>query len=63
MTTPRARLLRLRWASGLLIAQGALTSEQARSHPHRNVVTQALGVTDPNHLNVETMTGELRPGM
>ena len=46
-----------------LIAQGALTSEQARSHPHRNVVTQALGVTDPNHRNVETMTGELRPGM
>ena len=46
-----------------LIAQGALTSEQARSHPHRIVVTQALGVTDPNHLNVETMTGELRPGM
>jgi uncharacterized protein YgbK (DUF1537 family) len=27
-----------------LIAQGALTSEQARTHPHRNVVTQALGV-------------------
>ncbi len=46
-----------------LIAQGALTTEQARSHPHRNVVTQALGVTDPTHLNVETMTGELRPGM
>jgi serine/threonine protein phosphatase PrpC len=46
-----------------LIAQGALTSEQARSHPHRNVVTQALGVTDPNQLNVETLTGELRPGM
>ena len=36
---------------------------QARSHPHRNVVTQALGVTDPNLLNVETMTGELKPGM
>ena len=46
-----------------LIAQGTLTSEQARSHPHRNVVTQALGVTDPNQLNVETLTGELRPGM
>ncbi len=30
-----------------LIAQGAITPEQARSHPHRNVVTQALGVTDP----------------
>jgi len=46
-----------------LIAQGSLTAEQARSHPHRNVVTQALGVTDPAHLNVATMTGELRPGM
>lgn len=46
-----------------LIAQGAISAAQARSHPHRNVVTQALGVTDPNHLNVETMTGELRPGM
>ena len=29
-----------------LIEQGAITAEQARSHPHRNVVTQALGVTD-----------------
>ena len=46
-----------------LIDQGAITSEQARHHPHRNVVTQALGVTDPADLNVETMTGELRPGM
>lgn len=46
-----------------LIAKGAITHEQARSHPHRNVVTQALGVTDPSSLNVETMTGELRPGM
>jgi PPM family protein phosphatase len=46
-----------------LIANGAITHEQARSHPHRNVVTQALGVTDPTSLNVETMTGELRPGM
>ena len=46
-----------------LIDQGAITPEQARNHPHRNVVTQALGVTDPNQLNVETMTGELRPGM
>ena len=46
-----------------LIAQGAITHEQARSHPHRNVVTQALGVTDPQNLNVETMSGELRSGM
>ena len=46
-----------------LISQGAISVEQARSHPHRNVVTQALGVTDPQNLNVETMSGELRPGM
>ncbi|MFT4257909.1 MAG: protein phosphatase 2C domain-containing protein [Pseudoxanthomonas sp.] len=46
-----------------LISQGILTAEQARTHPHRNVVTQALGVTDPLVLNVETLTGELKPGM
>ncbi len=46
-----------------LIAKGAINSEQARSHPQRNVVTQALGVTDPEQLNVETLTGELKPGM
>ena len=46
-----------------LIAQGSITPEQARSHPHRNVVTQALGVTDPAHLNVSMMAGELLPGM
>ena len=46
-----------------LVDQGAITSEQARSHPHRNVVTQALGVTAPEQLNVETLAGELRPGM
>ena len=46
-----------------LITQGAISVDQARSHPHRNVVTQALGVTDPQALNVETMSGELAPGM
>lgn len=46
-----------------LIDQGAITHEQARTHPHRNVVTQALGVTDPQSLKVETITGELKPGM
>jgi len=46
-----------------LIAQGAITSEQARSHPHRNVVTQALGVTDPQSLRVESVRGQLNPGM
>lgn len=46
-----------------LIDQGAITSEQARSHPHRNVVTQALGVTDPQSLRVESVRGTLKPGM
>ena len=46
-----------------LIDQGAITAEQARSHPHRNVVTQALGVTDPQSLRVETVRGEFQPGM
>lgn len=46
-----------------LIEQGAISPEQARTHPHRNVVTQALGVTDPEHLRVETVQGELKPGM
>ncbi|MEP6882551.1 MAG: protein phosphatase 2C domain-containing protein [Dokdonella sp.] len=46
-----------------LIDQGAITHEQARNHPHRNVVTQALGVTDPQSLRVELVTGEFGPGM
>lgn len=46
-----------------MVARGNLTAEQARAHPHRSVVTQALGVTDPAHLNVATMAGELHPGM
>lgn len=46
-----------------LIEQGAISPEQARTHPHRNVVTQALGVTDPEHLRVETVRGELKSGM
>lgn len=46
-----------------LVAQGAISAEQARNHPHRNMVTQALGITDPQELHVETRTGELEPGM
>lgn len=46
-----------------LIAKGAITSEQARTHPHRNIVTQALGITDPQQLKIETIAGELKPGM
>lgn len=46
-----------------LIEQGAISPEQARTHPHRNVVTQALGVTEPQNLKVETVSGEFKQGM
>ena len=45
-----------------LIEQGAISPEQARTHPHRNVVTQALGVTDPQSLRVETVAGRITAG-
>ncbi len=45
-----------------LINQRAITPEQAKTHPHRNVVTQALGVTDPQSLRVETVGGKLSNG-
>ena len=46
-----------------LVTQGAISAEQARNHPHRNMVTQALGITDPQQLHVETREGKLEPGM
>ncbi len=46
-----------------LVSQGAITPDQARSHPHRNVVTQALGVTDPKSLRVECVAGVFERGM
>jgi protein phosphatase len=45
-----------------LVDQGAISPEQARTHPHRNVVTQALGVTDPASLRVDTVEGDLGEG-
>ncbi len=45
-----------------LVDTGAITMEQARRHPHRNVVTQALGVTDPQQLRVGTVSGPLDAG-
>jgi protein phosphatase len=54
------------WRDGTLAQLShdhSYVQDQARTHPHRNVVTQALGVTDPQALNVETLAGDLRPGM
>ena len=45
-----------------LVDTGMLTPDQARTSPHRNVVTQALGVTLPEQLRVESVRGQLKPG-
>ena len=39
-----------------------ITEEQARTHPHRNVVTQALGVTDNSEIQVSISEGKIKPG-
>lgn len=46
-----------------LVDSGQLSEAQARTHPYRNVVTKALGVTEPEKLGVECLSGELRAGM
>lgn len=45
-----------------LVDQGAISAEQAKTHPHRNVVTQALGVTEPSSLRIDTVSGQLASG-
>ncbi len=45
-----------------LVDQNLITSEQARNHPHRNVVTQALGVTDNSELSIAEVTDTWQPG-
>ena len=37
--------------------------EEARRHPQRKVVTQALGVTDPAQMDIEQLTGAFTAGM
>ncbi len=45
-----------------LVDQQLITSDQARSHPHRNVVTQALGVTDNSELKIAQVTDNWQAG-
>lgn len=45
-----------------LVDQELITAAQARSHPHRNVVTQALGVTDNTEIKVSLSDGEIKVG-
>ncbi|HET8899165.1 MAG TPA: protein phosphatase 2C domain-containing protein [Rhodanobacteraceae bacterium] len=46
-----------------LVAQGAISEAEARHHPRRNVVTQALGVTAPDDLQISELHGDALPGM
>ncbi len=45
-----------------LVDQNLITEEQARTHPHRNVVTQALGVTDNAEIKVALAEGKVEIG-
>ncbi|MCX7553494.1 protein phosphatase 2C domain-containing protein [Marinicella sp. S1101] len=45
-----------------LVDQELITASQARSHPHRNVVTQALGVTDNSEIKISLDHGNINPG-
>ena len=45
-----------------LVDQNLITLEQARTHPHRNVVTQALGVTDNSEIKVSLKNGNVAVG-
>jgi len=45
-----------------LVDQELITAIQARSHPHRNVVTQALGVTDNSEIKISESNGKINPG-
>ncbi len=46
--------------TGRLVADGVLGEEAARQHPHRNLLTQALGMDGP--IEVETGVTELQGG-
>jgi len=44
-----------------LINQGIITDEQAKIHPNRNVLTQALGSTHHDEMAIDVLSGKLHP--
>ena len=46
-----------------LIDAGVMSPAQAKTSRYRNVVTQALGITAPEQLRIDSVRGTLRPGM
>lgn len=45
-----------------LVDRGAISEDEARRHPRRNEVTQALGITPAELLQVSFVEDEIRPG-
>lgn len=46
-----------------LVEAGAIDEAQAKRHPQRNILTQALGITALEQLHISMATGKLEPGM
>lgn len=46
-----------------LIDAGTLNADEARTHAARNRITQALGVTAPDALRIDPLSGHCAPGM
>jgi protein phosphatase/serine/threonine-protein phosphatase Stp1 len=45
-----------------LVDAGQIPAEAAESHPNANIITRAVGASDPDGLMLDKMTDELRPG-
>lgn len=61
----RTKLVQLMWDHSFvqhLLRQGAITEEEAATHPQRNVITQALGAASDKQLKVDTVSGTLARG-
>jgi serine/threonine protein phosphatase PrpC len=46
-----------------LVEAGAIDEVQAKRHPQRNILTQALGITALEQLHISMAKGKLEPGM
>lgn len=45
-----------------LLAKGVITQDEAFNHPKRNIITQSIGVTADHELQIDSVSGVLRPG-
>jgi len=45
-----------------LVDAGQIPPEAAETHPNANIITRAVGATDPDGLMLDKSTDELRPG-